>query len=136
MSDPLNRLKLEKKGLARQQQVISAVNTLVQDIGRCEKTITDLKAELETVNVKHQGRRTTREDIAYLTDLLECAKKKLAWEKQMSSLQKRTPAILEEMSALINDQKNPPADQVRGEMLHALQGVQAAMERLHGVKVE
>jgi chromosome segregation ATPase len=136
MSDSLNRLKLQQKGFTRQQQVISAVNTLVQDIGRCEKTITDLKAELEAVNVKHQGRRTTREDIAYLTDLLECAKKKLNWEKQMSSLQKRTPAILEEMSELINDPRNPPADRIRADMLRALQGVQAAMERLHGVKVD
>ena len=76
MSDSLNRLKLEKKGVARQRQVISEVNTLVHDIGRCEKTITELKAELEAVNAKHQARRTTREDIAYLTDLLECAKKK------------------------------------------------------------
>jgi chromosome segregation ATPase len=136
MSDSLNRLKLEKKGLARQQQVISAVNTLVQDIERCEKTITDLKTELETVNLKHQGRRTTRDDIAYLTDLLECSKKKLNWEKHMASLQKRTPEILKEMSELINDPKNPPPDQVRAEMLRALQGVQAAMEKLHGVKVE
>jgi hypothetical protein len=136
MSDSLNRLKLEKKGLARQQQVISAVNTLVQDIERCEKTITDLKTELETVNLKHQGRRTTRDDIAYLTDLLECAKKKLNWEKHMASLQKRTSEILKEMSELINDPKNPPPDQVRAEMLRALQGVQAAMEKLHGVKVE
>jgi hypothetical protein len=136
MSDSLNRLKLEKKGLARQQQVILAVNTLVDDIGRCEKTITELKTELEAVNVKHQGRRTTRDDIAYLTDLLECAKKKLNWEKHMASLQKRTPEILQEMSALINDPKNPPPDQVRAEMLRALQGVQAAMEQLHGVKVD
>ncbi len=136
MSDSLNRLKLEKKGLARQRQVISEVNTLVHDIGRCEKTITELKAELEGVNAKHQGRRTTRNDIAYLTDLLECAKKKLNWEKHMASLQKRTPAILQEMSELINDPKNPPPDEVRAEMLLALQGVQAAMERLHGVKVE
>jgi hypothetical protein len=136
MSDSLNRLKLEKKGLARQQHVISAVNTLVHDIGRCEKTITELKAELETVNVKHQGRRTTRDDIAYLTDLLECAKKKLNWEKHMFSLQKRTPEILQEMSALINDTKNPPAEHVRVQMLRALEGVQAAMERLPGVKVE
>jgi len=136
MSDSLNRLKLEKKGVARQRQVISEVNTLVLDIGRCEKTITELKAELESVNAKHQARRTTREDIAYLTDLLECAKKKLNWEKHMASLQKRTPTILQEMSELINDPKNPPPDQVRAEMLRALQGVQAAMEHLHGVKVE
>ena len=54
----------------------------------------------------------------------------------MASLQKRTPAILQEMSELINDPKNPPPDQVRVEMLRALHGVQAAMERLHGVKVE
>ena len=132
----LKQLKIERKGVALQQRVILEVNSLVKDIGRCEKTITDLKTELEAVNARHQGRKTTREDIAYLTDLLECAKKKLAWEKLMTSLQKRTPAILEEMSSLINDPLNPPPEQTRAEMLQALKAVQAAMERLHAVKVE
>src|SRR4051812_9838419 len=116
----LKKLKLEQKGAVLQQQVISQVNALALDIERCERTITDLKTQLETVNSRHQTRSSTREDIAYLTDLLECAKRKLAWEKQMSSLQKRTPAILEQLSGLINDPQNPPPEETRIRMLHAL----------------
>ena len=129
------QLKLAEKAALEQRQVISQLNTLVKDIDRCEKTITGLKLELDAVNAKHQGRNSTREDIAYLTDLLECAKKKLAWEKQMASLQKRTPAILETMTRLMNDPHAPPAEQTRADMLQALQAIQAAMERLNQVKV-
>jgi chromosome segregation ATPase len=124
-----------ERSAAQQRQVISEINSLVKDIERCEKTITDLKTELEAVNEKHKNRRTTREDIDYLTDLLKCANKKLTWEKHMASLQKRTPLILEKMSRLLNDPKVPPADETRAAMLNALQGVQAAMERLQAVKV-
>jgi chromosome segregation ATPase len=124
-----------ERSAAQQRQVISEINSLVKDIERCEKTITDLKTELEAVNEKHKNRTTTREDIDYLTDLLKCANKKLTWEKHMASLQKRTPLILEKMSRLLNDPKVPPADETRAAMLNALQGVQAAMERLQAVKV-
>jgi len=132
----LKELKLAQKSALHQQQVILELEALVRDIERCEKTIIDLKTELETVNSTHQGRRTTREDIAYLTDLLKCANKKLVWEKHMASLQKRTPEILEKMSALINDAKNPPAEATRDGILRSLQGVQTAMERLQSVKVD
>lgn len=111
------------------------LHTLAKDIERCEKTITDLKTELESVNVKHQNRNSTREDIAYLTDLLKCANKKLAWEKQIASLQKRTPALLEKMSKLMNDPNAAPDEQRRAQMLQSLQVIQGAMERLQGVKV-
>ena len=124
-----------ERSVAQQREVISEINTLVKDIERCEKTITDLKTELELVNEKHKNRTTTREDIDYLTDLLKCANKKLTWEKHMASLQKRTPALLEKMSRILNDPKVPPADETRAAMLNALQGVQAAMERLQAVKV-
>ncbi len=127
--------QLIEKSAVQQRQVILDLQTLVADIERCQKTITDLKAELDAVNVKHEGRRTTREDIDYLTDLLKCANKKLIWEKQMASLQKRTPVLLEEMSKLINDPKVPPTDEMRAQMLHSLQGVQNAMEQLQNVKV-
>jgi cob(I)alamin adenosyltransferase len=127
-------LKEEAKSAALQRQVISELNTLVGDIERCEKTIFDLQTELAAVNAKYPGPRTTREDIAYLTDLLKCANKKLAWEKQIASMQKRTPATLEKMAQVLNDPKNPPPDDLREQMLRALQGVQAAMERLQSVK--
>lgn len=130
-----SQLKLMEKSAALQQQVILELQTLVKDIERCQKTITALKSDLESVNEKHRDRKTTREDIDYLTDLLKCANKKLTWEKHMASLQKRTPAILEKMSKVINDPKNPPSDPVRAQMLQLLQGVQSAMEHLQEVKV-
>jgi NAD-dependent oxidoreductase involved in siderophore biosynthesis len=127
-------LKLAGRSVVLQQEVVSELNTLVRDIERCEKTILDLQGELTEVNTKYPSPRTTRQDVAYLTDLLKCANKKLAWEKQIASMQKRTPATLEKMAHLLNDPKNPPADAMRVEMLRALQGVQAAMERLQGLK--
>jgi hypothetical protein len=132
----LKQYKQAAKSLARQQEVITELDALVKDIERCEKTILDLKADLEGVNEKHAGRKTTREDIAYLEDLLKCAHKKLTWEKHIASLKKRTPATLEKMASLLNDPETPPGDEVRAGMLRALQGVQAAMERLEKVKVE
>jgi hypothetical protein len=132
----LKDLKLAQKAANQQREVISELKMLVKDIERCEKTIVNLTVELQGVNSKYQGRRTTREDVAYLTDLLECAKKKLAWEKHIASLQKRTPQLLERMSTLIHDPQNPPSEESRGEMLGFLQAVQAAMERLQNVKAE
>lgn len=132
----LKELKLAEKSAALQKEVVRELNALVQDIERCEKTISDLQKELAEVNGRYPSPRTTRQDISYLTDLLKCANKKLAWEKQLASMQKRTPATLEKMAALLNDPKNPPPDEMRAEMLRALQGVQGAMERLQGVKTE
>jgi|GEM_PF-987736 hypothetical protein len=127
-------LKNEQKSLMQQQQVVAELNTLVKDIERSEKIILDLQTELNAVNTKYPSPRTTRQDVAYLTDLLKCANKKLAWEKQIASMQKRTPATLQKMAQLLNDEKNPPADAMRVMMLQALQGVQAAMARLQGMK--
>ena len=132
----VKQLKAEQKLAVQQRQVIEELELLVKDIERSENTITTLKSELEAVNVKHQGRKSTREDIAYLTDLLKCANKKLAWEKQIASLQKRTPSLMERMTALINDPATPTDDSSRAAMLAALQRVQAAMERLQGVKLD
>jgi hypothetical protein len=89
---------------------------------------------LDAVNKKHADRRTTRDDIAYLTALLECARKKLGWEKQMASLQKRTPAILDEITRLMNDPKNPPPEELRAQVLQSLQQVQTTMERLQSAR--
>ena len=132
----LKNLKLAQKAVIQQQEVIRELDALVDDIERCETTIVALKSELEAVNERHKNRKTTREDIAYLTDLLKCANKKLTWEKHIASLQKRTPATLERMSRMINDPKNPPSDELRAAMLKSLQGIQQAMERLQAVKVE
>jgi hypothetical protein len=129
-------LKLAEKSVVLQQEVVTELNTLVRDIERAEKTILDLQSELAAVNTRYPSPRTTRQDVGYLTDLLKCANKKLAWEKQIASMQKRTPATLEKMTFLLNDPKNPPADAMRVEMLKALQGVQAAMARLQNMKTE
>ena len=132
----LKQLRSAEKGAAHQQQVITELNVLVKDIERCEKTILDLKARLESVNLMHQGRKTTRDDIAYLSDLLDCAKRKLAWEKHIASLQKRTPAVLERLTRLMNDPQAPHSDQVQADMLQALQRLQAAMQRLQQIKTD
>src|SRR5437868_15199682 len=110
-------LKLAQKAAVRQVQIISELKSLVKDIERCEKTMTSLRTELEAANSKYPTPRTTRDDVAYLTALLDCAKKKLAWEKQIASLQKRTPELLQEMMGFINDAKNRPIDPMRAAML-------------------
>ena len=130
------QLKLEQRGTAQLQRAISELQKLAHDIGRCENTISNLQTELEAVNKNHADRRTTREDIAYLTALLNCAKQKLGWEKQIASLQKRTPAILEEVSRLMNDPGNAPPEKMRADVLHALQTIQSAMERLQNARAD
>jgi hypothetical protein len=128
--------KLAEKAVLQQRQVVEELEALVNSIDRCEKTITELKNELEAVQAKYQTRRTTQEEIAYLTDLLKCAHKKLSWEKQIASLQKKTPAILDDVTRVINDPKNPPTDDMRASMLRALHLVQGSMQRLEGVKTD
>jgi len=126
----IRQLRIEEKNVAQQQRIIRELNDMVKDIERSEKMILALNRDLQVVNAKFQGPRNTRDDVAYLTSLLECAKRKLAWEKQITSLQKRTPSLMERMAAIIHDPKSPPSAQVRDQMLHALQAIQAAMERL------
>ncbi len=118
----VKQFKQAEKGLARQQRALAELQNLARDIERCEKTISDLKAELESINSKHQGRRTTRDDIAYLTDLLRCSNKKLVWEKQSASVHKRTPLILETVSRLMNDPQIPAEMCLRQELLRPRQG--------------
>jgi hypothetical protein len=115
---------------AERQRVLAEVNQLAADIGRCERTIASVMADLNEVNAKYQGTRNTREEIEFLKVLLECAKKKLAWEKQIASLKKRAPALLETMTGIMGDTDHPPTEELKSEMLHALQMVQGALERL------
>jgi phosphoglycerate-specific signal transduction histidine kinase len=129
-----SKYKLAEKAAALQQKMVGELTGLVKTIERCEKTITELKTELEGVQAKYQTRKTTQQEIAYLTDLLKCANKKLGWEKQLASLQKRTPAILEQLTTLMNDPANPPTEEMREAMLRALQAVKVAIERLERIK--
>ena len=128
-------LKLAQKSVAEQKALVLELNNLLKDIERCERSMAELKADLEKLNAKHQGPRTTREDIAYLTGLLNCAKQKLTWEKHLASVQKRTPAALEQLTNLMNDPRNSPGEETRSEMLRVLQAIQAAMDRLQKLAV-
>jgi chromosome segregation ATPase len=126
----IKQIKAIEKNLLRQKEIIEELNSLVRDIERCERTITELQTELEGVNVRHQHRKTTRDDIAYLEDLLKCANKKLVWERQIGSLQKRTPPVLERMGNLLNDPNAIGDGETRAGMLRSLQALQGAMARL------
>ena len=132
----LKDLKLAQKAAAQQRALIAELQNVVRDIERCERTITELRDELAAVNARHPSPRTTRQDIDYLTELLRCANKKLAWEKLMGSVQKRTPELLEKMSKLLEDPANPPQEQTRTEIARVLEAVRSAMERLKIAKVE
>src|SRR5881628_2178977 len=128
------KYKLAQKAMLQQHEIVAELDALVRSIERSEKTITELKTELKAVQNKYPAHKTTQEEIAYLTDLLKCANKKLGWEKQLASLQKRAPAILEKLTTVMNDPTNPPTDEMRAAMLRALQGVQVAIARLEKVK--
>jgi hypothetical protein len=110
-------LKLLEKNAARERQLIQDLNDLLSDVDRCDQTIAGLQSELTTVNARFQGQRNTQQDVDYLSALLECAKKKLVWEKRIASLQKRTPVLLEEMNSLLNDPQAPATETSRGQML-------------------
>jgi uncharacterized protein YoxC len=127
------QIKQDEKNRSQEQQLIGELNSVSEDIERCESTLTRLTADLEAVNAKFQGPRTTRQDVDYLTELLDCAKRKLAWEKQLASIQKRTPEALDRMAKLLGDVQTAPIDAGRMELLQALKRVQASMERLQKV---
>ena len=95
---------------AERRRVLAEVNQLAVNIGRSERTIASVMADLNMVNAKYQGTRNTREEVEFLKVLLDCAKRKLAWEKQISSLKKRAPALLESMTGIMNDQSGPSAE--------------------------
>ncbi len=128
---PVNRYteKAQIKAVER-RRLLAEMDQLAADIARCERTIASVMADLTAVNAKYQGTRNTREEIEFLKVLLECAKKKLAWEKQIASLKRRAPALLEKMSGVMTDRDLPPTDELKNEMLKALQLVQGALERL------
>src|SRR5581483_1734957 len=115
---------------AERRRVLAEVNQLAVNIGRCERTIAAVLADLNVVNAKYQGTRNTREEVEFLKVLLDCAKRKLVWEKQISSLKKRAPALLESMTGILNDSDHPPTEELKSEMLHSLQLIQSALQRL------
>ena len=114
---------------------MAELKDLAVDIERCKKSIDSVMEELNSANAQFPAGRTTRQEIEYLTILLSCAKRKLVWEKQIASLKKRAPALLEGMSAIMNDRDHPPSDEFKAAMLGVLQTVQQAMERLRQVEI-
>jgi hypothetical protein len=128
------QLKLAHKVAGQQQAIILELQALVKDIERCEKTILALNTELATVNSRYASRRTTQEDIQFLEAVLACAKKKLVWEKQMVSLQKRTPELMQRVEDLVNHPQSSPDEQTRQGLLESLHNIQGAMQRLQSAK--
>ena len=115
---------------AEARRALEELNQLASDVERCERTIASVMAELNSVNTKFAGPRTTQQDVEYLTVLLHCAKSKLEWEKKITGLRKRAPVVLESMTKVLNEPDFPPTEEMKGEMLRALQAVQSALERL------
>jgi len=115
---------------AERLKILGELKQLADDVARCQRTIDSVMAEFKSANSKYAGQRTTRQDVEYLTVLLDCAKKKLAWEKQIASVHKRAPELLERMMRVINDEEHPPTDEVKTEMLRSLQILQRSLEGL------
>jgi hypothetical protein len=133
--NPPKDFKLAAKIAAEQKELILELQSIVKDIERCEKTVNDLHADLQQVNVRHANRETTQDDINYLEDLLACARRKLVWEKHIASLQKRTPALMKRVEELVNHPLSEPDEQTQKSMLQSVQNVQAALQRLHSTKI-
>src|SRR3569833_4556279 len=111
------QLKEARKVALAQQGIVGELQALARDIERCERTILTLQRELEQVNVKHAGRATSKDDIDYLEDVLNCAKRKLLWEKQIASLQKRTPELMQRVETLVNHPQSSPDEQTRKSLM-------------------
>jgi len=124
---------LAAKAVSQQRHVAEELQSLLASIERAERTIIELKAELELANHTYRDRKTTQEDVDFLTALLKCANKKLGWEKQVSSLRKRTPGIMQDIAALMQDAKHPPGEAMCATLLQSMQQVKAAMDRLEQV---
>jgi hypothetical protein len=65
------------------RRLLAELSQLATDVGRCERMIAEVMDGLNAVNARYQGQRNTRQDVEYLTALLECAKKKLVWERRL-----------------------------------------------------
>jgi hypothetical protein len=128
------QLKEAQRVAFQQKEIIGELQTLVKDIERCENTIIALKAEMESVNAKHADRKTTQDDVHFLEDLLACARKKLVWEKQLGSLQKRTPDLMKRVEAVVKYPESNPDEQTREALMGSLNAVKAGIQRLSDAK--
>jgi hypothetical protein len=128
------QLKEAQRVAFQQKGIIEELQTLVRDIERCEKTIIDLNAEIQSVNATHANRKTTQDDIHFLEDMLACARKKLVWEKQLASLQKRTPDLMQRVETVVNHPESNPDAETRDALLGSLNAVKAGIQRLSEAK--
>jgi len=112
------------------RRLLAELKELAVSIDRCQDSIHSLVTELTSANAKFQGQRTTQQEVEYLTILLACAKRKLVWEKQIASVQKRAPALLAEIQGALNDKDFPPTEELKMVMMQSLQALQSALERL------
>jgi len=115
---------------AERRRILGEMQQFAVSIDRCQESISSVMVELKAANEKYSGLRSTRQEVDYLTILLDCAKRKLSWEKQIASLKKRAPELLEAMTGIMNDKEHPPTDELKGEILRSLQVVQGALQRL------
>src|SRR5687768_10601224 len=99
---PAQARRLAKKAALRQQELVEELQAVAHSIEKVDGMIVALKDDMEAVNAKHASRKTTTEDIAYLEDLLRCARKKLAWEQHMAKLSKRIPEVLQNVTSVMN----------------------------------
>lgn len=129
------QIREEQRVTGQQKNLVGELQALVKDIERCEHTVQALKTELLGVNERHASRTTTQHDIAYLEDLLGCARKKLVWEKQIASLQKRTPELMQRVEALVNHPNSNPDEETQKALMGSLTEVQASMKRLNDIKI-
>ena len=129
------QIKLEQQVANQQKGLVGELQALVRDLERAEKTVSSLKTELGGVNERHARRATTQDDIAYLEDLLACARKKLVWEKQIASLQKRTPELMQRVEALVNHPQSNPDEATQDALMTSIKEVQSAMKRLNESKL-
>ncbi len=126
--------RLARKAALRQLEVVESLEALANSIGKADTMINELKEQMEAVNAKHADRKTTADDIAYLEDLLRCARKKLTWEQQMAKLSKRIPEVLETVSAVMNDPEAAPSEETRAAVVQLLQKVHHSMASLEKAK--
>jgi hypothetical protein len=124
------QLKEAQRVAFQQKGIIAELHELLRDVDRCEKTIISLKSEIEAMHVKHANRQTTQEDINFLEDMLACARKKLVWEKQLSSLRKRTPDLMKRVEAVVNHPESNPDAETRNAILGSLNAVRDGIQRL------
>jgi len=129
------QIKVEQRVSGQQKGLVGELQALVKDLERAETTVSSLKTELGGVNERHANRTTTQHDIAYLEDLLACARKKLVWEKQIASLQKRTPELMQRVESLVNHPQSNPDQETQDALMASIKEVQAAMNRLNESKL-